>query len=52
MDGACFAMGTVAREGLFQSGEGTRVEVGLGDDLAEVGWSVEVDSGFFLGNYR
>ena len=30
--------------GSFQGGEETRVEVGVGEDLAEVGWSVEVNS--------
>ena len=36
MDGICFAVGTVAGEGSFQGGEGTRVEAGVGDDLAEI----------------
>ena len=39
----------VTREGSFQGGE--RMWAEAGEDLAEVGWSPEVDSGFFfLGN--
>ena len=37
MDGACFALGTVAREGSFQGGEG-RV-------LVQVRWSAELVDG-------
>ena len=37
--------GYACREGSFQGGEVTRVETGVGEDLAEVGWSAEVDSG-------
>ena len=40
--GACFRSGTVAREGSFHSGDGTRVEAAVGEDLAEVCWSAEV----------
>ena len=51
VDGPCFVTGTVIREGFFQSGEGTRAEAVVGEDLAEVGWSAEVNSkGCFLGN--
>ena len=35
-----FAVCMDAREGSFQGGEGTRAEAGVGEDLAEVGWSV------------
>ena len=45
MDETCLAVGAVAEEGSFQGGEGTRVEAGVGEDLAEVGWSAGVDSG-------
>ena len=34
MDRACFAVCTVSNEGSFQGGEGTRVEAGVGEDLA------------------
>ena len=44
-DGTCCAVGMVAGEGSFQGGEETRVEVGVSEDLTEVGWSAEVDSG-------
>ena len=40
MDGACCPAGMVEREESLQDGEGTRAEVGVGEDLAEVGWSV------------
>ena len=42
MDGTCLAAGTVAGRDPFK---GTRAEVGVGEDLVEVGWSAEVDSG-------
>ena len=31
--------------GNISSGEGTRTMVGVCEDLAEIGWSLEVDSG-------
>ena len=34
----CFTVGMVAREGSFQDGEGTWMEVDTGEDLAKVGW--------------
>ena len=40
----CLAVGTVAGEGFFHDGEGTMAEAGVGEDLAEIGWSTEVDS--------
>ena len=43
MDGSSLAVGTVAGEGSTCGGEGTRTE-----DLAEVGWSGEVDGGGYL----
>ena len=33
------------RGGILSSGEGTRAKEGVGEDLAEVGWSLDVDSG-------
>jgi hypothetical protein len=45
VDAACLAVGTVAREGSFQSGEGLWVEASFGEDWAEVGQSAEVDIG-------
>ena len=48
MDGTCLALGMVAGEGSFQGGEGTRSEVGVDEDLAEVGWSAVVDNGSVL----
>ena len=39
MDEACSSAGTVAREGSFQEGKRTRVEVG---------WSTEVEGGKFF----
>ena len=44
-DGMCFAVGTVIREGSFQGGE---AETGVGENLAEVGWSMEVDNEKFF----
>ena len=35
----------VAGKGTFQGGEGTRAEVSVDEDLMEVGWSDEIDSG-------
>ena len=46
-DRAYFAASMVEKEGSFQAGEVMRAEAGVGEDLAEVGWSVEVDSGDF-----
>ena len=46
VDGTSHAVGTVARMGCFQGGEGTRVEAFVGEDLTEVGLSVEVDNVF------
>ena len=37
---ACFAEGTVAREGSFQSDEGTRTEAGVGANLADIDWVI------------
>jgi hypothetical protein len=48
MDRTCLAAGAVAGEGSFQGGKGTRAEADVGEDLAYVGWSVEVDSGGVL----
>ena len=48
MDGVSLAMSMVAREGSFQGDEGMWAEMGVGEDLVEVGWSMEVDSGFFF----
>ena len=45
MNGTCLAAGTVAGLGSFQGGEGMWVVVGVGEDLAEVGCSAEVDTG-------
>jgi hypothetical protein len=42
VNGAFLAMGTVARKGSFEGGEGTRAEAGVGEDLKEI------DSGGFL----
>ena len=36
VDGTCLAAGTVAGEGSFQVCEGSRVEAGVVEDLAEV----------------
>ena len=47
MDGACFVVSMVAREGSFQGSEGTSAEVGVGEDLAEVGWFAEVENMVF-----
>jgi hypothetical protein len=33
--------------GYFKGGEGTSVDAGVGEDLAEVGWSSEVDSAVY-----
>jgi hypothetical protein len=38
VDGTCLAAGMVVGEGSFCSGGGTRAEVGVGENLAEVGW--------------
>ena len=43
VDGECFAVGMIAREGSFQVCEGMWAEVGVGEDLAEVGWCAEVE---------
>ena len=37
MEGAYFAAGSVAWEGSFQDGDGTRADLGVSEDLAEVG---------------
>ena len=50
MDGTCLAAGTVAWEGSFQGGKEMRAEAGVGEDLAEVGWSTDVDRGGVLRN--
>ena len=36
------------RGGIFSWGAGMRAEAGVGEDLAEVEWSVEIDSGGVL----
>ena len=36
MDGACFAVGALARKGSFRCGKGTKTEMGVGEDLIEV----------------
>ena len=43
MDETCLAADTVAWEGSFNGGELTRVVACVGEDLAEIGWSAEVD---------
>jgi hypothetical protein len=43
VDRACFAASAVARKGSFQDDEGTWAEAGVGEDLAEVGWSAEIE---------
>ena len=45
VDRVCFAAGVVAGEGSFQDGEGKSAKVCVGEDLAEVGWFAEDDSG-------
>ena len=45
MDEAYFVVGMIARKGSFQGGEGMWAEGGVSEDLEEVEWSVEVDSG-------
>ena len=45
MDGISLTAGTVAGDGSFHGGGGTRVEAGVGEDLVDVGWSVKVDGG-------
>ena len=39
-NGGCLAVGTVAGKGSFHDGEGQGQSRGVGEDLAEVGWSV------------
>ena len=46
MGGACFVADMVIKEGSFQCGEGMVAEAGVGEALAEVGCSAEVNSGF------
>ena len=41
-------MGMVAGERSFQDGEGTRAEAGVGENLAEVGYSTEMVFFFFF----
>ena len=49
MDGPCFAVGSVAKESLkWDRGQ----KSGVGEDLAETGWSAEVDSRFFFGKLQ
>ena len=51
MDGdvdTCPAVGMVTGEGSFHYGRGTRAEAGVCEDLTEVGWSADVDSGGVL----
>ena len=45
---ACFAAGTIARVGCFQDSEGTWAQAGVGEDLAEVEWSEEVNKVVFF----
>ena len=40
MDRACLAAGLVAMGASFRGGKGTRTEMGVNEDLAEVRWSV------------
>ena len=44
-------MGHVLQWVSFHDGGGMKVEAGVGEYLAAVGWSAELDSGIFLGNY-
>jgi hypothetical protein len=37
VDGACFAVGLVARKGFFRDSKGMKAEVSVSEDLAEVG---------------
>ena len=37
VDGTCLAAGMVAGEGSFQGGEGMRLDMGVGEDLSQVG---------------
>ena len=37
MDGACFAVGVVGKKESFQGGEETWAQMGVGENLAEVG---------------
>ena len=48
MDRACFVMGSVAREGSFRSGIGTRMKVYICEDLMEVWLSPEGQVVFFF----
>ena len=47
-DGSSFAVGSIAKEGFFTDSKGSRTQVGVSEDLAEVGWSLEFDSGYFF----
>ena len=48
----CFAVGTVAREGSLQGGKWMRTEMGVSEDLVEIG-SAEVDrKGLIIINYN
>ena len=47
-DKSCSRYG--CRGGILSSGEGTRAKAGVNEDLAEVGWSLEVDRGVMKGN--
>ena len=42
MNGTCFAVVSVAREGSFETGKGTSIDLGVSEDLTEVSWSAEV----------
>jgi hypothetical protein len=37
VDRACFAAGSITKEGYFRGDKGMRTEVGVSEDLAEVG---------------
>ena len=45
MGRTCLAASMVAGEGSFQDDKEMRAEAGVGEDLAEVWWFAEVDSG-------
>ena len=45
MHEAFYIVGSVVREGYFLGGEGMRAEATVRGNLAEVGWSVQFDSG-------
>ena len=48
MDGACFAVGSVAREGSFWDVEETKAKVRISKDLIEVTGLQKLSVGFFF----